>query len=601
MEAKKLRLSAEEIANRLDRPQRTRGGWLACCPAHDDASPSLSIGEGDAGQLLLHCFAGCRFEEIEAALGILPESPVAPPAPPAPAPRKPKPEAEGEALTDRQLTGSQLAVQPEFYRQPHHEFMQRREQFFPYLTANREVWATIRRIDTPGQPKKIWPTAALPDGPRPLYLLPELLAQPKQGGGVLICEGEKTVHGALFYEPKWAVTCSVGGSAAPHKTDWSPVENRAVLIWPDNDAPGAKYAEQVAALCQSAGASSVNIVAVPPSWPEKWDLADELPGDATADDVFQLLLDAKPWPDDGFERLSDLFEEPDTPTEWVLDKVFPVAATSMLGARPGAGKSSIVRNFAMCVAGGSPFLGRPVKAGRVLMASLEENKKMLVKTLRKMGANGDNIYIRCTDMTNGVEILRAAIKRVRPTLVTIDALGDFLPGQDLNKAEIMKPALRLLSKLAHETGVHIFTSHHTKKGDLGPDSLLGSVAIAGGVDGIMLLDWKQESGERTLATYKQRYPDGDSLAPTLIGLDLDTYRIESLGLKREADRKGIEENILDVLTGLDEPMKRESLLQAVGGRKETAIRALHRLEETLKVDVIREGRGTKYQLHNVGG
>ena len=90
MEAKKLRLSAEEIANRLDRPQRTRGGWLACCPAHDDASPSLSIGEGDAGQLLLHCFAGCRFEEIEAALGILPESPVAPPAPPAPAPRKPK-------------------------------------------------------------------------------------------------------------------------------------------------------------------------------------------------------------------------------------------------------------------------------------------------------------------------------------------------------------------------------------------------------------------------------------------------------------------------------------------------------------------------------
>ena len=149
--------------------------------------------------------------------------------------------------------------------------------------------------------------------------------------------------------------------------------------------------------------------------------------DATADDVFQLLLDAKPWPDDGFERLSDLFEEPDTPTEWVLDKVFPVAATSMLGARPGAGKSSIVRNFAMCVAGGSPFLGRPVKAGRVLMASLEENKKMLVKTLRKMGANGDNIYIRCTDMTNGVEILRAAIKRVRPTLVTIDALGDFLP------------------------------------------------------------------------------------------------------------------------------------------------------------------------------
>ena len=43
MEVKRLRLSAEEIAHRLEQPQRTKDGWLACCPAHPDKSPSLSI------------------------------------------------------------------------------------------------------------------------------------------------------------------------------------------------------------------------------------------------------------------------------------------------------------------------------------------------------------------------------------------------------------------------------------------------------------------------------------------------------------------------------------------------------------------------------
>jgi hypothetical protein len=48
---------------------RGQGRWTACCPAHGDKSPSLSIAESERG-LLLHCFAGCRLYEICAALGI---------------------------------------------------------------------------------------------------------------------------------------------------------------------------------------------------------------------------------------------------------------------------------------------------------------------------------------------------------------------------------------------------------------------------------------------------------------------------------------------------------------------------------------------------
>lgn len=40
----------------------------ARCPAHDDRSPSLSLGTGWGGRLLLNCHAGCSFEEVRAAL-----------------------------------------------------------------------------------------------------------------------------------------------------------------------------------------------------------------------------------------------------------------------------------------------------------------------------------------------------------------------------------------------------------------------------------------------------------------------------------------------------------------------------------------------------
>lgn len=48
-----------------------RRAWTARCPAHDDRSPSLSIREvGD--RVLLHCHAGCGFEEIAGEVGMPP-------------------------------------------------------------------------------------------------------------------------------------------------------------------------------------------------------------------------------------------------------------------------------------------------------------------------------------------------------------------------------------------------------------------------------------------------------------------------------------------------------------------------------------------------
>lgn len=42
----------------------------ARCPAHDDTEPSLSVGWGDKGKVLLHCQAGCAESDVLAALSL---------------------------------------------------------------------------------------------------------------------------------------------------------------------------------------------------------------------------------------------------------------------------------------------------------------------------------------------------------------------------------------------------------------------------------------------------------------------------------------------------------------------------------------------------
>ena len=58
----------------LERLQKVKtsghGKFMACCPAHEDRSPSLSIRVADDGRVLLHCFAGCSPEAVVEAVGM---------------------------------------------------------------------------------------------------------------------------------------------------------------------------------------------------------------------------------------------------------------------------------------------------------------------------------------------------------------------------------------------------------------------------------------------------------------------------------------------------------------------------------------------------
>jgi hypothetical protein len=56
---------------RLDKVKRTGPStWLACCPAHEDRTASLSVREKEHSAVLVHCFAGCTVHEVIAAAGL---------------------------------------------------------------------------------------------------------------------------------------------------------------------------------------------------------------------------------------------------------------------------------------------------------------------------------------------------------------------------------------------------------------------------------------------------------------------------------------------------------------------------------------------------
>lgn len=64
-------MDVSDIISRLSKVRQTGPNtWLACCPAHPDKSPSLSIRALPDGRILLHDFAGCGASDVVAALGL---------------------------------------------------------------------------------------------------------------------------------------------------------------------------------------------------------------------------------------------------------------------------------------------------------------------------------------------------------------------------------------------------------------------------------------------------------------------------------------------------------------------------------------------------
>lgn len=58
------------ILGSLSKVKKAGKGYMACCPAHNDKSPSLSVSETSEGKVLVHCWVGCETKAVMKAIGL---------------------------------------------------------------------------------------------------------------------------------------------------------------------------------------------------------------------------------------------------------------------------------------------------------------------------------------------------------------------------------------------------------------------------------------------------------------------------------------------------------------------------------------------------
>lgn len=168
--------------------------------------------------------------------------------------------------------------------------------FWRYVTADGSlVGYTCRYQGQDGQKvitpwayveNKGWTSTGLPK-PWPLYNLLELGKRPKDP--VLIVEGEKTADAATRLFPGAVVVSLHFGSVGVPSADLIPLTNRTVMILPDSDEPGQKFAVKLEASLKGI-VKQVQQVTLPEEIPITvsggWDVAD---GGPHLETVVQLV------------------------------------------------------------------------------------------------------------------------------------------------------------------------------------------------------------------------------------------------------------------------------------------------------------------------
>lgn len=186
------------------------------------------------------------------------------------------------------------------------------------------------------------------------YRLPQLLAT-NPGEIVFIVEGEKDV--ATVESLGLTATCkSNGASGANQFADWlGYFAGRNVIVLPDNDAPGRKFATEVAAILKPV-AATVRIIALP-DLPAKGDVSDFIAAGGTRQELEALVAATKPW--NGMDVVEFGEEQPESTTtsirriedlpsihtwaaqrvEYAVEGLIPLNGIAIITGKPGRARA----------------------------------------------------------------------------------------------------------------------------------------------------------------------------------------------------------------------------------------------------------------------
>lgn len=255
------------VLSKLERVKKTGAGYTARCPDpnHNDRKPSLSVGRGDEGQVLLKCHAGCNVEDIVAAMGLTMSDLY--------------PDRNQKDSGRRQRSGPSRIVECYDYTDEQGALL--------YQNCRKEPKDFIaRRPD--GNGGWIW---SLNDVRRVPFNL-AALSNRKPNEPIFLCEGEKDA--LRLTELGQLATChkSLGGDG--WMAEWNRhLAGNPVVILRDNDRAGIDFAERSASAIHGGGIP-VTVVALP-GLPVNGDVSDWLDQGRTVDELIEIAESEPKW------------------------------------------------------------------------------------------------------------------------------------------------------------------------------------------------------------------------------------------------------------------------------------------------------------------
>ncbi len=635
----------DRVLERLSNVKRSGSGWTACCPAHDDKRPSLSVGIGDDGRVLLRCFAGCSIASIVAAVGLRQQDLFGPS--PARANGKAAKHIHSFPTAERAIEALASTL-----GEPTHEWT--------YCGANGEPVGVVLRWDDDNgkeirpvsRTKAGWVIAAM-KAPRPLLWLPEIIDEKT----VWIVEGEGCADAGKVLG--LTVTTWAGGSNAVGLTDWTALANKKVFVLPDSDAPGRRAAEKIATTLTSLDAT-VKIVELD-GLPEHGDLADWTGADGAASCLTEIeivhrleSLAAKtdPWKPPPEPSLTDtdvpgggtadvkkstpatsaivtkLADVVTKSVEWLWDGRIAIGKLTMIAGNPGLGKSFITLDMASRVSTGRGWPdapNQPIPAGGVILLSAEDALDDTVKS-RLESAQADLSKIiaitgtqqrtdkggtrrRTFDLGADMPSLERTLDDMDGCrLVVIDPISAYCGGADSHRNTDVRALLEPLADLAARRRVAVACVTHLNKGGQGQNSALhrvmGSLAFTAAARAVWLvLKDKNDDDRRLFLPAKNNLArTGNGLAyrlvndlgclarvswePDTIDIDVDDAIAEPRGNSRKLNQ-AIEFLETELANG---PVVRDDVIAAADAQGITE-RTLKRAREQLKIVCNRDGFG----------
>jgi 5S rRNA maturation endonuclease (ribonuclease M5) len=321
-----------------------------------------------------------------------------------------------------------------------------------------------------------------------LYRLDEVkAADPKEP--VFIAEGERKVN--KLWEMGYVATCNVGGSGGWQDSYSTELLGRKVLIWPDNDAPGAKFAEEVSRSLSAHGIKHFILNKLTVGLPDTGDVLDwvKLPGNDT-DKLNKVIKEYLPDKKKLLWKLSELREYP-KPT-WLIEGVIKKNSLAFLVGPPKCGKSFYALMLALIVAS---------MDGKVIYIGAEDPGDNYQRGLAWCEYNhvdpsciDDNIMfwvepIQLHDDEKRQEFLELVENEFNPDLIVVDTLAMNSMGLDENSQKDMGLFIYALAQLRIETLACILTVHHTNRAG----QYRGSSVLPGSADTFILA---QQEGDK---------------------------------------------------------------------------------------------------------